>query len=348
MKCIAFCCIGIEDVVSQDIKRITGKDCESRKGCCIFDCNDISEFAYMCQSVEKVGLLLKEGENVFSISVNDVAFEIKEIFGLGCKIIGEKDYKSNDVVLDLSEKIKKKTGKKFAYKNADTNYYVEIIDEIYYFFLDLSSKELSKRDYKIFVNKASLRGTIAYAAAKIAGIEGNIVDCFCRSGEIPIEIIHFLIGKSVHFYAKDKFKLDNLERYDQIKDVKTNVQAIDSKMANLKAAEKNAKIAGVNKKIKFSRMIIADLDLKFRKNVDRLITQMPACGKESEKKIIETYRDFFETCKLIMKDDGIMCCVGLKIEPCVKIAEDNGYKIKHERSIMQGKEELKLYLFEKG
>jgi 23S rRNA G2445 N2-methylase RlmL len=116
-------------------------------------------------------------------------------------------------------------------------------------------------------------------------------------------------------------------------------------MANLKAAEKNSKIAGMNKKIKFSRTMIEDLDLKFNLEVDKIIVQLPAVGKETEKRVLNLYRDFFEICKKILKKEGKIACVGLNIELSAKIAEDNEYEIEHERKIMQGKEELDFYIF---
>ena len=64
MKCIAFCSIGVEDILEEDIKNILNKDCKKKIGCCIFEGNEkeIAKFSYMCQSIEKVGILLDEGK----------------------------------------------------------------------------------------------------------------------------------------------------------------------------------------------------------------------------------------------------------------------------------------------
>ena len=357
MRCIAISSIGVEDVVSKDIKEIIGKDSDIKKGCCLFEANEkeIAKFSYMCQSIERVGVLLKIGEmkeDPYCIDINDIEFKIDEKFGIGCRIIGEKPFKSNDVILDLSEKIKAKTDKKFVYKGNDTSYYVQVVDDVYYLIIDLSKKELSKRDYKIFANKTSLRGTLAYCIGRIAEIsdKDKILDCFCRSGEIPLEIAHYLLGKSIHFYTKDKFKFGwdvNLDDFDDIKDKDTNIFAIDSSMPNLKAAEKNSKIAGLNKKINFSRTSIEDLDLKFNNDVDKIVVQLPAVGKDNENRTLNLYRDFFEICKEVLKEKGVIACIGLNIEQSVGVAKNNGYNIKHERKIMQGKEEMSMYLFEK-
>ncbi len=361
MKCIVFCPIGMEDILKKDIKELLGKDCIQNKGCCIFDGNEkeISKFCYKCQSIESAGLLLDEGEMKDDFSVINID-EIKEdminnVFSLDSSIIGDKPFKSNDIVSDVSQKIMQKTKKKATYKSADIGFFVQIIDDKYYLYINLASKELGKRDHKVFVNKTSLRGPIAYGVFRIseAGYDDEILDCFCRSGEIGIEAVHYFSGKSLNFYAKDKFVFDKLgwkvklDEFDTAIDKEFNVNCIDSAAPNVKAAEKNAKIAGVNKIIKFSRIVIEDLDLKFRNEIDKIVTQLPAIGKESENRVMKTYRDFFEICEKVMKKEGTITCIGLNIDPAVEIAKQNGYVLKHERIIMQGKEELKLFIFAK-
>ncbi|MFT4297962.1 MAG: THUMP domain-containing class I SAM-dependent methyltransferase [Candidatus Woesearchaeota archaeon] len=362
IKCIAFCPEGFEDILCKDLQEILNKKAQKSKGCAIFsgDKKELFKFAYKCQSIEKVGILLKQGkikQDPYSIEIKDIDFNhIKNAFSINCSIIGEKPFKSNDVALDVSEKMKKFTGKKAVYKQADTLYKIQIIDDDYYFFLDISSKELSKRDYKIFVNKASLRGTIAYCTARLSEFKQTdiILDPYCKSGEISIEIAHYLTKKSVNFYAKDKFRIkDHIKESDFEKDVeielKKNIDfqlyATDSNMANLKAAEKNSKIAGINKLVRFSRVNIEDLDLKFRNEIDKVITQIPAFGKEKEKKILEMYREFFEICPKILKKNGTITCIGLNINPALKIAKQNNFKLIHKRNVMQGKEMLDLFIF---
>ena len=88
--------------------------------------------------------------------------------------------------------------------------------------------------------------------------------------------------------------------------------------------------------------------MKFNNEIDKLITQIPAIGKESEKRILKTIRDFFEVLPKIIKENGTITCIGLNIQKIIDIAKQNNFKIKHERKIMQGKETLILYVFEKN
>jgi 23S rRNA G2445 N2-methylase RlmL len=362
MKCVAFCSIGFEDVLLNDVKEILNIDGETNKGCVIFDAKneDIIKFAYKCQSIESIGLLLKQGiikEDITEVDITNIDFNIiKKTFSFSCSINGQKKFNSNEVSLFISKKIKEITKKEAVYKNADVCYNMDIIDDDYYIYLNFVSKELSKRDYKIFVNKTSLRGNIAYCTAKLAGIDNlnkeiKVLDPFCRSGEIPIEIMHYVSGKSINQYTKEIIKIEqldskiNLEKYDKIKESKIKMHASDSNMPNLKAAEKNSKIAGLNKMMNFSRILIEDLDLKFSKEIDMIITQLPALGKENEKRVLEIYRQFFEVCPKILNKNGSITCIGLNITQAITIAEHNGFKMKHKREIMQGKELLNLFIF---
>lgn len=375
MKCIAFCCIGIEEVLSKDIKEIAKKDSSEIKGGCIFEGNEdeITKFSYFCQSAERIGILLDEGsvgDDPYSIEINlDEKYTslIKESFAMTCSIVGEKPFKSNEVVMTASEKIKEKINKRFTYGDSDLKFHIQVVDDKYYFLVDVCSGDLSKRDYKIFVNKTSMRGSISYAVARIAGIkdEEMIVDCFCRSGEIGIEAVHHFIGKSIHYYAKDKFMFSklgwkvNFESLDEhgaygenlaknAAEKEYKVYSIDSGMPNVKAAEKNAKIAGVNKLIHFARIPTEDLDLKFDKVIDKIVTQLPVLGKDNEQGVLRIYRDFFNIANKVVKDDGKIICIGLNISPSKKVAETFGYKANKHMAIMQGKEKLDLFVFSKA
>ncbi|MCB9358498.1 hypothetical protein H6503_01075 [Candidatus Woesearchaeota archaeon] len=356
LKCIGFCGFGVEDVLENDIREILGKKVKVEKNerCCIFEANkeDIARFAFMCQSIEKVGVLLKNGEigDIPEIDVSDIKFDIKTTFYVDCSIAGTKPYKSNDVVMNVSEQMMKTTKKKAVYKDAGIEYNIEIIGNKYFFTINLSSKELSNRDYKVFANKTSLRGTIAYALCRMADIKDGekVLDPFCRSGEIGIELIHNVIGKSVNHYAKDKFlfsKIDwEVKLDDEDKDSKVEVNLSDAGMPNIKAAEKNAKIAGVNKKLNFSRILIEDLDLKYE-NIDKIITRLPTPGKETKGKILHIFRQFFEVSKKILKPKGIILCIGTNIEDAIDIAKHNDYVLLEKKEVMQGKEVMRVYKF---
>jgi 23S rRNA G2445 N2-methylase RlmL len=363
MKIALFCPIGIEDVLHQDIKELIGKDSEQRKGCCLVETTEqeFVKLAYRCQSIERIGLLVLE-QKIINSNIKNINLEkadlshIKEKFSINAKVLENDNFGSLDLVTELSDKIVNKTNKIPLYKGADITYYSYVIEDILYLIIDISTKELTKRDYKVFVNKISLRGTIAYAISRISKVNNKdiVLDPFTKSGEIAIELVHHFIKKSVHFYAKERFNfkqiniIPDFESIDKEINLDGNVtlNATDSKMPNIKAAEKNAKISGINKQINFSRLLIEDLDLKYNNEITKAIVHLPAVGNNTEQVVLKLYEKFFKILNLILKNKALVSCVGVKIGKCVDIAEKNNLKLIHKRKIMQGKDVLDFYMFE--
>lgn len=355
MQGIALSLLGCEDVLAREIEELGGTQVTQHKGCCIFSGDErcIATIAYYSQSAERVGLLLRTGtiKDPFSWDLQGIdVTHCGETFGVGCTLHGEFDFKSNDIILAVSDTMRTITQKKPVYKGQKSQYHIALIDTTYYFFLDSTTQNVSKRDYKVFVHKSSLRGTIAYAVARLADIKKThtILDPFARSGEIPIEIAHFFLKKSLHTYAQDKFFFDgygwNIPK-NELTDTKCTVFCVDNNAPNVKAAEKNAKIAGVHKKIQFSRILTEDLDLKFDTNVDRIVTQLPALGKETEASVQKTYDQFFYVCPKVLAPQGTITCIGLNAESAEKIAHSHGFKTIMKRTIMQGKEAYVFFQF---
>lgn len=363
MKIALFCPLGIEDVLHQDILELISKDSEQRKGCCLVEATEkeFVKLAYRCQSIERIGLLISDqkiiNNNIKTINLENIDFShIKEKFSINAKVLENNNFGGLDLVTEISKKIADKTKKIPLYRGADITYYSYVIDDNFYLIIDVSSKELTKRDYKVFVNKISLRGTIAYAISRISKITNKdiVLDPFTKSGEISIELVHHFIKKSVHFYAKERFnfkQINIIPEYDKLDNeinLEDNVKifATDSKMPNIKAAEKNAKIAGMNKQINFSRLLIEDLDLKYENNITKAVVHLPAVGNQTEQGVLKIYENFFKVLNLVLKNKATVSCIGVKIKACVDIAQKNNLKLIHERKIMQGKDVLDFYMFE--
>lgn len=351
LKCIAFCPGGMEAVLAQDIKEICGKSCEQRTHCCIFEGTqqEIATFAYTCQSIERVGILLSSTKpDTLSFNLANLP-EIPSTFSLSCTVHNGLPFTSQDIVLEVSDSIRKATGKHPTYKQADVLFGVEICIDAAYLFVHLSRKDIVKRDYKVFVHKMSLRGPVAYGLCRIAGVKKGetVLDPFCRSGEVLIELGHHLLGRSLHTYAKDKFIWETLGWNVSLEDTEEKAMlplyCYDAQAPNVKAAEKNAKIAGINRSLNFSRVLIEDLDLKFDKNIDRIITQLPPAGKETERLTAKVCERLFRQCALILRDTGTITCLGRNIEGALALAEQAGLSIIHKQEIEQGKETVYVF-----
>ncbi len=358
MKGLAICYKGVEDVSSKEISELIDVKNEVKEGCVVFDVNKLEELALLCykgQSVNRILLLLDEFkiskiEDLKRISKIDFSKWLKgKTFAARCEIV------NNELT---SAEVEKSTGDEINGKvdldNPDITIFVYIYGNSVYVGIDFSG-DLSKRDYKIFASPISLKGTIIYSLIRIGEYSSDkkMLDPFCGSGEIPIETVLFANKFPVNFFNKKKFPFLKLVEFDfekvdkEILKAKLKINSFDPEQRRVKSAEKNAKIAGVNKSINFSRTNTEFLELKFKdKDVDLIITNIPRLSRQvSKAKIERLYKEFFYQADYILKKDGkiVVCC---KDDSLLKgFAEKEKFKILEEREIEHGKEVLKVVIF---
>lgn len=160
--------------------------------------------------------------------------------------------------------------------------------------------DISKREFRIFTNKHTLKGTTAAILLKEADYTGKekTLDCFTQDGTIILEAAHMSIGRSVRYFDWDKMnfiKFDNFKDFDfeeffegfKPKKQKNKIHGSSYDLREVNAIKKNAKIAGVNKEIEFAKKEIEFLDQKFDENeIDLLVSHIP---RLSEKMMNEFY-----------------------------------------------------------
>lgn len=369
MKGLAITNKGIEDIAALEIEELIGSKGSVKESVVVFDFNkkkELYELCYRAQSIGKVLLLFdyfefnekkallkkinknkinarKQGKNVFG--TNFVGIKNKKTFRVKCKRIGEHNFSSQEIENEVGKLIDLKCD----LTNPDVIFYVYIYNNMCYYGIDVSGLDLSKRDYKIFSMPNSLKGTIAYALVRIAGYKGGdiFLDPFCGSGEIAIEAARFASNFPSNYYNKNKFKF-NFDKFDKKirKKIKGKVCCFDVQQRNVRSAEKNAKIAGINKLLTFSRTDTDFLELKFKKAVDVIVTQPPALSKYSDKKDIEKkYDEFFYQAEYILRKNGKIVLISDKTDELIKKAEKYKFKVKEERSVWSGKKEYKIIIF---
>ncbi|RMD58069.1 hypothetical protein D6825_02120, partial [Candidatus Woesearchaeota archaeon] len=169
----------------------------------------------------------------------------------------------------------------------------------------------------------------------------------CRHGTIAIEAALIASNTSPHKYRKDKFafaKLPNkkFKLEDEEREFKGKIYCIDPNFKHISAAKKNAKIAGVVKKISFSRTETEWLDTKLKeKSVDMIVTLPQRASRRTPFEKIEHYYDqLFDAASFILKPRGKMGLAIAKEGKYVKEkANEHKFSIKEEHKISQGKEE---------
>ncbi len=368
---------GMEDIASLEVKELIGKLSEKLEKCVVFDIKnheDLFKLCYLSQSAYGVYFLLKKFDYTDLLEdLNENAKDIKfgewlskkASFRVRCKNSREEERPTPEIEAKIGAIIIKHIEEKGGYKqsvdleNPDLSIAVYFNGKECCIGVDFAGFDLSKRGYKIFSGPSSLKGTLAYMLVRLSSYEKkeSLLDCFAGSGMIPIEAALFASKFPVNFYNKDKFaflKIGKYGKYDfkklfkkldsKISGGSLSINCVDPVMKYLQFAKKNSKIAGVGKKINFSRMDIEWLDTKFKKNtIDKIAAKLP----ESQKKELnKAYKEFFYQAEFILSKEGKMAVTGNK-ELIRKYAQDYSFSILQEKEAYSGDKKYDVFVLEK-
>ncbi|MCF7865854.1 hypothetical protein K9M18_00260 [Candidatus Woesearchaeota archaeon] len=277
-----------------------------------------------------------------------------------CERTGEHDFNSVHIEQEITNIITDKTKQKTDLKNPDNLIYIEIINDEYAVGIELVKKDLSKRQHKIFNVFNELKGTTAYNMLLFSEIKSKsiIADPFSMGGTITIEAAIRKNNFPVQFYEKPIIKnIQGFEEETQIKIQKQQdkkilnkqkeIYSTDPAFKNISAQKKNAKIAGVEKNIEFSKINAEDLDLKIGENeLDLIVTRIIEPSKHiKENKCTKIYEDFLKNVKKPLKKTGTITIIARNPQLFEKIAKEQKYEKIKEKTIMQGKQELNMAIF---
>lgn len=371
MKGIIIVDKGLEEVALQEVyERIKSK---GRKSSTIITFpvtkeSELCKLAYSCQSIKRVLLLLKEmnidhdfskASKVLNDELSKIKFDKyrKKRISVECERVGNHDFTSVDISQEVS-KILYKQELEINRKDNEVKFFVYVYKTKAYFCLDYTGRDLSKRDYRIFTKSSTLKGTLAYVLVRMAKYNPGeiILDPYCESGVIIIEATLYGMNKSTNFYKKefafqklDKSYNELLKKEDKkIKKVK-GIYAYDKLLSNIHNSKKNAKIAGVEKNIEFSKTDIEWLDTKFEKEtVDKIVVKLPSESKRISKQSIQKlYKEFFYQSEFILKPKGLMVICCMKNDLLKEMAREKNFKVEEEKSIWSGEQEYKVTVFKK-
>lgn len=363
MKCLAITYNGLEDIAAKEIKELTKAKCTTKETVVLFNAGKekLAELCYRAQSLIKVLWLLdsfkfkdlfKEAEK----SVKKLKLDMlkKKTFSVRCKRIGEHGFSSQEAAAKIGEFILKNVKTKVDLENPDYTIYIYVYQKKAYLGIDFTDFDLSKRDYKVFAHAGSIKGTIAYSLLRIADYKKTqtMIDPF-SDGMIPIEAALFVTGFPVNFYRKEKFaflkfvsfNFDKIDKKTKLKQ-KTKINSLNSQMPFVRSAQKNAKIAGMNKNINFSRMDVEWLDTKFKKaEIDKIVTKINFTKRTNQKDFEKIIKELFYQADFILKKKGKIVIMTNAIEIIKKYADR--FKILEERQIKYGEEKPNIIVFGK-
>lgn len=366
MKFLAITHKGLEDIASLEINELVRTKTSVSDGCVLFECSeeDAALICYKAQSVRKVMQLI----DTFKISsLKSIKDSVKKNISEFKKYItDEKTFAVRCIKLEneklLTDEICTQTADSFPFKkvnlnNPDVTVLVYIYAKNCYLGVDFGTEDLGKRDYRIYVHQEALKATIAYSLLRIAGYSSKdiVLDPFCGSGTILIEAALYATDFSQNYYSKDKFAFSklypniDLYKFDKKIKLKGKLLGYDKELRHVVAAKKNAKIAGIEDEIEFSRCEIEWLDTKIKeKQIDKIITNPPNLTKRINDKIVEkVYDKLFFQAEFILKKDGTVALITKTPDLIKKAAEKYKFKLIHERDLKIGQDMCKIIVFGK-
>ncbi|MBD3310055.1 methyltransferase, partial [Candidatus Woesearchaeota archaeon] len=210
-------------------------------------------------------------------------------------------------------------------------------------------------EYNIFTASQSLKGTIGYCLVRRSGFSGKelLLDPFAKTGIIPIEAALFATGFPVNYFQKQELSFSGLFSIDfdavdsKISKGKFRIYCMDKDFPMVSHSKKNAKIAGVEKFLQFSRLDVEWLDTKFReKEVDIICSYPPQPSRRiSDSDLMKIYNELFYQAKFVLDKKGTICLIAKEKGKLEKAAQKHGFRLDDEEVWMQGKQPMKVLIF---
>lgn len=359
MKGIALTNKGIEDISALEIKEIINSDSQTKQGFVVFEFNDFKELfklSYSSQSLNRVMYALGRFKKD----------KLEEISKLDFKDwLAGKTFAVECEESELKAEVGKHIPGKVNLAKPDITFFAVLDGDEIYLCIDFS-EDIGKRQHRIFMGSETLKSGNAYALLRIAGYDAKkvIIDPFCRAGTIAIEAAIHACRLSPNFFNKQDFPFVHFSRFSDFDFEKffaaidkqanlekdTSINAVDRAFNNVQAARKNAKIAGVIKKIDFSKTDLENLEIKFsEKSVDLIVTEPIQPSKAIAEKLTDKiYKELFNQADFILKEKGVVALIVKSgIEQLKKWAGEYKFKCAAEQKLMQGKEAWTILKFAK-
>ncbi len=284
-------------------------------------------------------------------------------FVVDCERSGSHDFNSLDFATEANMVVSEISGNKsISFRSPILRFFCCISGETGYFGVDVAGFDLGKREYRIFGHASDLKASAAYSLVRLSGFtpESGLLDPFCRSGAIAIEAALFASAFPVNYYRKDSFSFCRLKPFSKvnfeklfgdfdrkIRKEKLHVFNYSPSVSHMASSEKNAKIAGVNRLISFSRVDIEWLELKFEKEtVDSIVSFPPSLSRNVDApKIKKLYSEFFYQSNLILSKKGKIALAASDAEALEEAAASRSFVLESKLEFSVGSEKRLALVF---
>lgn len=382
VKALALTDKGIERVALMELSEMIKAKGKAEERAVLFEAKkeeDLFRFCYLTQSCQRVLIYLAsfdfdDYEDFMKKSEDSLKgikwkgwFSKESSFGVECERIGEHEFGSSMAEQDIGSIIisgvKNELGfePKVNLETPEIVFYIFINDEKAYIGIDLAGRDLSKRQYRIFTSPGTLNANLAYALVRLSNYtkKEKLVDLFSKAGVICIEAALCNARISASYYNKD-FAFKRIKSFsrewdsffkkidDERCEEKQDIKGYDSSLRNLEAAKKNAKLAGVDKLIGFSKMDLDWMDTKLdEKTVDLVVSRIQCPSKNfAEGNAKKIYKELFYQAEFFLKKKGRLCLLSENLN-LLKEMIPKELKLKKEDELYAGKQRYDYVLIEK-
>ena len=212
--------------------------------------------------------------------------------------------------------------------------------------IDPVGKPLTKRDWRIMLSRRSLTPTIAAAAAVLSGAQPDeiILDPAADDGTLAIETA-LLISRTSPRKFERRLPLDkHWEREDDAIPTE-QILAFAKTLQEVKSIRMNSKLAGVEKRIKATRVTVDWLDLKIEPgSIDRILTYPESTGPATPN-AADALDDLCNQAAYVLKKDGVMTCVTDKLDELEERATKYGFAVRETHTVKAGGRDLTIVTF---
>lgn len=365
MKILALTHEHLEDVAAKEMAAILSVKPTEKKGAVVADVysfESAAKYCYAARSVRKVLWLVEEMKvkcyadlgKISDLSRNEINNLTKgKTFAVRASL-DNTDLDTSEVcelaanALHLDAKVN--------LSNPDVQVFLYINGTSCYLGIDLTGIDIAKRDYRIFTYRDVIKPNVCFAVLMIAGYKKGevILDPFCGSGTALIEAALFQQDKSPNFYQKDKLAFQrfhpiDLSIFDKLSEPEGAIIGTDKEARYISAAKKNAKIAGVEKSLQFSRTEAEWLETKYPEaSMDRIITHPPNLTHQTNQANLEkVYHELFFQAEFLLKKSGTVTLITKTLDLLKKAAEKNKFKVQDERTLAIGNDLYSICTFKR-
>ena len=350
---------GFEDTAVSEIAQKTPATLVAKRQCLCVDIEPLTalQIAYTAHSINRVIALFdcftftdkEELAQKLDSVCSTIAFEDwlpKQEFNVWCERSGTHTFNTGDLFSMFVPLLKEKSKCAF---NKKSSYILccKIVDSHCYVGMDIAGKDLSKRDYRLFIHPSDINAGFAYHLLHTAGYTGKekLLLAYCSSGTLPIEATLKSMHRAPSQQDSATFTFHTLPVFSHYSTEKLITQQPSTQLPIfgfdknplINFAKKNARIAQVASSLHFTEQFPEE---KFDIVVARL-----APPKFNNQSALQRYIDsFLKQSKQALLSQGTLLCFSNKIHALQDRVEQHGFVLTKQEDIFRGNMQYTLFL----